>query len=576
VTTTHGPATAVPEGDWAALSAVLTQEAEILTTRQDVIVAIAPGAANGAYAMFDPARAVIEINGDRLTGTPASYLTSAGRGKRKGLAYEQRERMEGIYGLLVHEASHASHSKWMCEADGYVRDKVARKTWTEQEAARYAAAAVMLEEVRVEAKAVKATWWTRRWQRMAACQHLLGTISKEETNTRKIAGTVATLIGGRVKFGILTDGETQELRQQARYVLDGTECDGYVYDELLTITHSIASVRDHEIDRMFTAAVRWCELVREEDDEGEDGDGPLSAAAKAMLELAGALGELIEDAGGLVGWGVTREAAFEPAWRPATGAEKAGAAALRERLLPYFLPDRAATRLDRDLPPGRLRGSQALRAAAQDALGLPPATQPWRFTDRRNTPVPPLRAGLVLDVSGSMESLRPVSEAIAYRFGSALSRLPDALFRGALAGMGTASLQQRPGEVAGYRFTHSCEEVHLGLDDMIARLDLLRRDSARLVVVVSDCDLTSATARQRTPQLCDQITRAGCRILWLELAEGDSYGRQGTLFEGVRKHIRTTPGVTWVRLQPGRGSAWTEETVATAEDALVAVMTAGQ
>jgi hypothetical protein len=298
-------------------------------------------------------------------------------------------------------------------------------------------------------------------------------------------------------------------------------------------------------------------------DNDDDGEGE---AAAAMMKLAGAVGETLQEAGG-AGW-VPENVTFSPGWRDATPAEKAGAAQLRDRLLPYFMPDRSATRLDRSLPPGRLRGSAALRAAARDSLGLPPSAEPWRHTERKIIPVPPLRAGLIMDVSGSMEIMTRVSQGIAYRFGAALSRLPDALFRGAVCGHGSAALQQKPGQVAEYRFSHSAQNIHLGMEDLAGRLDLLRRDSARLLIVISDCHLTSTREVEGTVAQVTRLTQAGCRILWLDVPHLERYGPAWAAMQQI-------PGITWKPI--GRagplGPGEVQQAISSAEDALVRVMT---
>lgn len=588
MTTLHGGvntghAEVVPEGDWLSLSALLTEEVEILTSRRDVIVAIAPGAAHGNVAMFDTTRSVIEINGDKLPGEPGDFLPKPTAKKRRswelGLPYRFREKMEGAYGLLVHEASHADYTKWGPAAADLCNAKVRGTEWTKEDAGLYLNAAIMLEEIRVEAKAVKRTWWTRRWQRMAASQHLLGNLTGAESS-RVVAATAATLVGGRVVTDIMSADETQELLGHAQDILGEDD-----FDALTELARLVPGVGDDDANQMLAYGMRWCTIVYR-----NPGDKPgHSELAGEIIQLAEGLGALIDRDGGLAGWTPTRDPSFNVEWRTASAEEKTGANRLRERLLPYFLPERSSARLDRVVPPGRLRGSVALRAAAQDSMGLPPAAEPWRFTDRRIIPVPPLRAGLVLDVSGSMSYLQPVSQGIAYRFGTALSRLPDALFRGALTGEGSAALQQKPGMVAGYQFHHGQEDVHLGVADVTARLDLYRRDAARLLIVVSDCVLTQHEAREETPVLLRRLTESGCRVLWLA-PENDYIGDLTTptgwdAYALVAREISQTPGVTWVTL-PGSGAVsvrrgeasglsddWVGEIIQQAEDALVQVMT---
>ena len=96
--------TAAPAGSgWEALSAALTDEAPVLAERDDLTVAIAPGAGQGSPACLLPARP-----GSRSTA-PTSAST---RPPPTPPARRDRYRYPTAWGLFVHECAHARHTAW--------------------------------------------------------------------------------------------------------------------------------------------------------------------------------------------------------------------------------------------------------------------------------------------------------------------------------------------------------------------------------------------------------------------------------------------------------------------------------
>lgn len=320
--------------------------------------------------------------------------------------------------------------------------------------------------------------------------------------------------------------------------------------------------------------------------------GQLTTKEREMVEIlveAARIGGEILKRGGWLPWTpMERATAFEPTWHDVTPEQKRRADSLRDRLLEWFLPERSAGQHDNELPPGRLNGRMAIKRQAQRAAGIPPTAEQWRHVTRKMVPTPPLRAGLIVDVSGSMRSMAPVSREIAYRFAQALGQLPDARFRGYLAGWGVAPWQSKPGKVPHYEYHHNQQNVNVAGQELMKSLALMKRGNARLLVVISDGNIFDAvyTDQKELSEMTavmDKILNTGGHILWLSYK-----GRKMNEKEGEWRHdgrepfrrYRMVPGtlasisapvdnVTYLEVST-EGNV--EAAVRQAEDALIKVM----
>ncbi len=141
-----GPTTGAPDpaGDWQTFSAALTDEAPLLSDRDDLHVICQPGAGRGHPGCFLPSLATIEIDGSLLGDVdPATADTSLP---------SDRDRYPALWGVFVHENAHAAHTHW-----------------DPPPAAPTAAvdAALTLEESRIEAAHLARRPADRRWLRAA-------------------------------------------------------------------------------------------------------------------------------------------------------------------------------------------------------------------------------------------------------------------------------------------------------------------------------------------------------------------------------------------------------------------------
>ena len=114
-------------GEWLRLSAAFTDAVTDLTDREDLTVQCAPGLGQGAPGCFVPDLATIELDGRHLRLDPATCDPSWPA---------DRDRYPALWGVLTHEAAHATHTRWAVP-DGAP--------------AAAADAAMALEESRIEA-----------------------------------------------------------------------------------------------------------------------------------------------------------------------------------------------------------------------------------------------------------------------------------------------------------------------------------------------------------------------------------------------------------------------------------------
>ena len=146
--------TAPPAGSgWEALSAALTDEAPVLAERDDLTVAIVPGAGQGSPACLLPALARIEIDGTHLGVDPATAHPARPA---------DRYRYPTAWGLFVHECAHARHTAW---------------TPTPDAPPAAVRAAMLLEESRIEAAHTRRRPDDRHWLRAATTELILADLT---------------------------------------------------------------------------------------------------------------------------------------------------------------------------------------------------------------------------------------------------------------------------------------------------------------------------------------------------------------------------------------------------------------
>ncbi|MFD7013534.1 VWA domain-containing protein [Streptomyces sp. NPDC059928] len=169
-------------------------------------------------------------------------------------------------------------------------------------------------------------------------------------------------------------------------------------------------------------------------------------------------------------------------------------------------------------PPGRLNMRQALARDAQRAAGATPTATPWTRTTYRPNPMPPLRVGIAVDVSGSMSvAAGPIASAAWILAKAAALTDPDsrcatvAYDRSVTAITAPGHTPQRVTQFAANGVGHSLAET---IDALTAGLGLDRPGAGRLLVIASDGYYHPEEATRAAERIAG-LRRAGCAVLWL-------------------------------------------------------------
>ncbi|MFE3631550.1 vWA domain-containing protein [Streptomyces goshikiensis] len=193
--------------------------------------------------------------------------------------------------------------------------------------------------------------------------------------------------------------------------------------------------------------------------------------------------------------------------------------------------DEDRTTLRVTAPPGRPVMRELVRRASQIHAGTDITAKPWTRTSRRQVQNPPLRVGISLDVSGSMD---PWMNAVASTGWALAHAVASPRLAGTVAATvwnGAAAPLIAPGKrpekvptpVAGGG-SSGCPQSLYALD---GALDLTASEGARVVVVVTDGDLPN---RDEIQKATTHLTRAGVKVLWLKVRE-NGWGPKGAHVE---------------------------------------------
>ena len=564
-------------GEWARISGELTDATDLITGRRDIVVRMAPGAGSGSKACFHEDSAIIEIDGDLLPPSLQGIKLSSVRPR----SYDNREKYPDVWGLMVHECAHARHTRWKKAlwpqiSKGEIDPSLLK-------------AAELLEEIRAENAHLDRRSWDTRWLRASAARHLIGDdVTIEQLSQEQAAARVATLVGGRITAGVVEASEVQPALDIARSVLSKSKVDA-----IGDIVRRVLRVRDKDGAAMLALAREWLDVAGVPPDPQEGGSAQAGTAeAETIEELKNALkaaGEEIGRNGGVQGggkyWGTGKGGTIPSKFRPAEPSEKRQAAELTRRLRPYLIPERSVTRVQQANPPGRLDMGAALTRSAQEAMSLLPDAEPWLHLDRRVMPTPPLRVGISVDVSGSLDAIAPHSMRLAYVLSAGFAALPDARVVTTVFGSDHKLWPVKPGEVPVYDYSSGTEAETEALRELIDRCSLWRRGSARLFIEVGDAEYDHVDMRAHAA-LYRLLLKAGVRIIFLLSATNRYAMRNGlrtlmTMEERIAE-IRKSWGQDNCLTQPGvhiipiSARSSPEAAVSTVIDEIAALLTKGR
>ncbi|MDI2127125.1 hypothetical protein [Yinghuangia seranimata] len=536
------PSREAREAEWLRISAELTGRFPAIGNRDDVIVTCEHATRSGAPAAFFPTLAQVEV--------ARSVFAPHDPGTLRPASFGDEDRYPAAWGAFCHEAAHSAHSKWT-PAD-------------EHEGTAAAEAAAMLEESRAERAHLARRPGDRPYLRAVVRDLVMDGLGTKPPDNAWSAAFAAGLILARRDAGILDPGEAAPVEQTVTAILGEP-----LLNTLAGIWTAAHQVADHDGDTMLDLGRAWCQALGTPptgpEPATEDGTptGGLTAAigdtaarvaateqarraredAEAAAQAAAAAARAAarrRDARRARNAGDLAKAVFAPnagpvdpadpagthrvlgspvrGTRTPTPAEKAAAGRLARGLRAAAYRERVETRTASATPPGRLTMRAALARDAQRAAGAMPTALPWSSTQRRATPTPPLRVGIAVDVSGSMNrATGPVSSAAWIIAKAAAMTDPDsrtatiAYDRHLTAVTRPGRTPQRPTRFDATGGGHALAEA---IDALDAALDLTRPGAGRLLVIASDgvysTDETAAAARRIAA-----LTAAGCAVLHL-------------------------------------------------------------
>jgi hypothetical protein len=535
------------DAGWLRLSAALTAQIPPIAGRDDLIVVCEPGAGHGAPACLIREQACVEIDGQYLD----CDLTTIDPDDP-----DAREQFPVLWGLLVHEAAHGQHTCW--------------DFGTGEPAA--AEAATILEESRIEAAQVRRRPGDRRWLRAASTKILLTEVP--DTDDVWSAAATAALVLARADAGVLDPDEVQPVHDAVTTILGKAKL-----DRLTQIWRHAHTTDDVDTDTMVELGRRWCTVLGIKPDDtsipplggptggtgtSTGGAGGSRAGGGALRKAAGQVIVTVTDhdseeakaqaeaAQRAAQQAATRDAETQaqqradkagttvfgnpggvsagsgrsgrvrrnpptPTTRAATEAERAAARHLARALRAAAYREPTETMIAAPAPPGRLRARAAMTGDAQRRAGQRPTAEPWRRTERRRHPNPPIHVGICADVSPSVTAFAGPIASAAWITAQAT----------AWAGGTSATITfgayvtpvthpgQPPAQVRLFDQENDTAGFPLAVDALDGALDLANpRAGARLLVVVSDGEFTTVekvTGQQRL----DRLLRTGCALLWL-------------------------------------------------------------
>ncbi|WP_432850647.1 VWA domain-containing protein [Amycolatopsis sp. CA-161197] len=524
---------------WLTLSAAFGEEVPSIADRDDLAVIVAPGAGHGSPACFFPDLATIEVDGSHVDKSVDPATVEPHR-------VGDRTRYRTAWGLLTHECGHAKHSRWRAPGDappGAV------------------AAANLLEETRMEAAQVRRRPGDRYWLRASATNLILADTQANDPAaaphmTRHDAAHSAALLLARVDAGVLNRREVTRVERVVRDIL-GTD----TLTQLRVIWRAAHRTADDNAAAMIELGRRWCDTVGDDPNQPPgtpdrsangtgNGNGTPSPLAQAISSATAAIGRAVatepaptdpatQAMNARAADGKARQQAqkaantvfggaasgYDPTARHIQGTraprstEQTAARQLARALTTAGHRDRTATKTRSTVPPGRLRMRGAMTADAQRAAGAIPTAEPFTRTTRTVVPAPPLRLGIICDVTDSMGAFTdPVASAAWILAHAARHTAVPATTATVTFGAGIVTPITRPGTtpatVTQFGTRRGGHVIGTAIDALDGALDLGRPTAARLLVIISDGQF-EADKRAAGQKKLDRLRSSGCAVLWL-------------------------------------------------------------
>lgn len=531
--------------EWLGVGRDIGQLANKWSLREDLIAYVGPGAGGPAPACYNPMTAEIEVNVDIAFGKDVTPIQIGDMGNRS-TQYE----FPKATGAIIHEAFHARFSNWSMP-----------KAFEELEKDEYKAL-ILLEESRIEYQGSIANPKARAFLRSCAMEIVIGDTKdmENETQTQSLTNLVG-LVHARIDAGILDEYEVKDITTiiEKQLGLD-------VVSKLREIA-SKAQLHDNHKDatELYPLAKEWAKIVR--DTAKERGDENTKEGMKMPKELLKAIVEALGEASGSVelnnfdelaeqeqsedwkeevkakaseasekkeneevahkvfskgsgpGQSYTNSKLIES--REPTSEELRASLIIGEALEKAKYRERDEIQVSSIVPPGRLRSRAIVQNSAYRARGQMTRANPFRRTVRKHTDEPTLNVGIMVDISGSMESAMKPMATTAWIMSEAVNRIQGncAMVYYGNDVFPTLSAGQRLDKVNVYSAEDGTELFNKAFQSLDGSLNLLHGTGARLLVIVSDGEYTPQE-RVKAKEIIEKCKASGVAILWLPFNDG--------------------------------------------------------
>jgi hypothetical protein len=552
------------DDDWYGVAAQVGTFTNKRAARTDIVSVVSTTAGMGAPACFIPSLAEMHINTSVVNmGDPEKVDMT----DRLWLL----EHAPAV-GACTHEAAHARHTHWdpreLMEVYGATRKMIDVIT--------------TLEEPRIEAQAIRLHPESRPYLRGCAME-IVGRDFKIG-DSKYGAATAAGLLLARVDAKVLTAAEARTFRTAIRKVLGDDvlaalkplwqrflrlrdrDYEGMVdvaREWLEALDEDPESTDDMAGESMMGEPLPGGAGEGEGEGEGSEGEGESKAAkgfgGKIMGKVAEAEvkmdGEIVEAAGdergerraaerkvdaerrreaerehkesfgkvsgGLHGYSPDGFAHYLGSRKP-TDDERRAAKRLARTLEQIDYRDRAVSKVNTMVPPGRLRGRMAVQADAlvekgQDASGI----EVWSGKRRKRVDSTPLTIGFAGDISGSMgAAMDPLSSAqwVVSNAGAHIdAKVAAAHFGDDVQAVTPRGVREK--DVRQFYPGGGSEDIKGALLALDRELNLLDGSGARLLFIASDAHYVLAHQMDYAQRFMPLAKRKGVAVIYLQFTD---------------------------------------------------------
>lgn len=225
--------------------------------------------------------------------------------------------------------------------------------------------------------------------------------------------------------------------------------------------------------------------------------------------------------------------------------ERRASVELAKKLRKVTYPDRAKTRVQSTLPPGRINMRQAMMLDQQRQMRLTETAMP--FVQRRFAPTiyTPISVGIMCDISGSMSRAQLPLAVARWVLANAIHQVNGTVATVLFGNHGhpIQAPHERVSKIEVYDADGGHENYVEGFSLIDSALDLIDGHGARLLVIITDGHFVLEEAVEYAEVTMDMCRRAGVAVVWMTLSEyfarPDAYGHGAVLSMHRKTPIQT-------------------------------------